>query len=132
MVEKEEETFLEGWELGNPDQSLFKTEVIKIHGDCKNCPYVKKCDVPCESIRKLVPKDGYLEKLAIETNEEGDEISYYALIKKEKIELIELRIPKDQWATATIISENNLPPHVQAALNERRKGKGKSARFMRI
>jgi len=98
-----------GWQLNNPDQDIFDVEVLEIFGDCSTCEFAGECLIPCESIRRLVPKEGRIVGLGHEKERGEPKMSYFALLKQDEVKFIVLSTPDYFWATANYIADEEVP-----------------------
>ncbi len=104
-----EECVVCGWELNNPDPDLFDLQIVEIIGSCLECAHCKECGLPCESMRRLRPREGRFIGLGQET--EGDNPgSYFALLIRDEVKFIRLTSPESYWATAACIPHEHVPP----------------------
>ncbi|MGO9531514.1 MAG: hypothetical protein ACLP3B_10080 [Syntrophobacteraceae bacterium] len=108
-----------GWELNNPDNDIFDIEVLGVFGGCKNCEHVAACTSPCESVRRLVPKEGRIVGLGHEKEQDGPRISYFALLNGDEVKFIRLSAPDHYWAKASYMSEELVPSWVLSELELR-------------
>lgn len=111
-----------GWELNNPDPSLFDSRVLEVSGSCKDCKRVATCPVASEAIRCLVPKRGELVELDRGRTEDGKRFTYYALVHKEDVKFIEVLEPEYYWAKAACVDSKDIPQEAKALL-ERKLGR---------
>ncbi len=98
-----------GWELNNPDPDLFDLEVVEIFGSCVECIHSAECGLPCESMRRLAPKEGRLVGLGHQRDPDESAMSYFALLVRGEVKFIKLSSPKSYWATVSCISHENVP-----------------------
>ena len=110
-----------GWELNNPDRDIFDIEVMDVFGGCKNCELVNECTTPCESVRRLVPREGSLFKLGQSREKDGPQISYFALLNRDEVKYIQLSAPDHYWARASYIPQEFVPAWALSQLNEGKK-----------
>ncbi len=109
-----------GWELNNPDRDTFDVEVMDVFGGCKNCELVNECTTPCESVRRLVPREGRLLKLGHSREEDGPKMSYFALLSRDEVKYILLSAPDHYWARASFIAQEFVPAWALSQLTERK------------
>ncbi len=107
-----------GWELNNPDHDIFDIQVIEVFGGCKSCEQLAECTMPCESVRRLVPKDGRIVGLGHEKEEGKPRMSYFALLNRNEVKFIELSAPDHYWAKAGSISHEQVPAWALSRLNQ--------------
>ncbi len=107
-----------GWELNNPDPDIFDIQVIEVVGDCKNCEHVAECAMPCESVRRLAPKEGRIVRLGHEKEEGEPGMSYFALLNRDEVKFIRLNSPDHYWATASYIPGEQAPAWLLSKFNE--------------
>lgn len=100
---------LYGWELNNPDYDVFDVQIVEILGGCGKCEHAAECTTPCESMRRLVPKEGRVIGLGYKHEEGKPKISYFALVKQDEVKFIQLSAPDHYWATASYISHDQVP-----------------------
>lgn len=105
-----------GWELANLDEEAFNIEVLRVEGDCRNCPCLQFCSTPSESLRRLVPREGELVILGRELSDGGDRVSYFALLVRGTVRLIRLRETPNAWAVASYVREDELPGFASSEL----------------
>ncbi len=98
-----------GWELNNPDRDTFDIEVMDVFGGCSNCELVRECTTPCESIRRLVPREGRIVKLGHSREKDGPQESYFALLNRDEVKYILLSAPDHYWARASYVAQENVP-----------------------
>ncbi len=107
-----------GWELNNPDHDIFDIQVVEVFGGCRNCEQVAECSLPCESVRRLVPREGRIVGLGHEKEEGKPRMSYFALLNRNEVKFIELRTPDHYWAKAGYISHEQVPAWALSRLNQ--------------
>ncbi|MDR3555209.1 MAG: hypothetical protein P4L55_10680 [Syntrophobacteraceae bacterium] len=112
------ESDLCGWELNNPDPDLFELQVVEIVGSCVECLYCGECGMPCESVRRLAPKEGRIVGLGQEKEGANPKLSYFALLVGDEVRFIRLCSPESYWATASCISREHVPTWALLQLNE--------------
>ena len=98
-----------GWELNNPDPDLFDLQVVEIFGSCLKCQHYEECGLPCESVRRLSPKEGRLVGLGHEKEGDSPRMSYFALLLPDEVKFIKLSSPASYWATASCIAHEHVP-----------------------
>ncbi len=98
-----------GWELNNPDIEVFDTHIVEVFGACKTCEYVDECVTPCESVRRLVPKEGAVVMLGHLKESNGPKMTYFALVNQNDVKFILLSEPDHYWAKASYIARENVP-----------------------
>jgi hypothetical protein len=108
-----------GWELNNPDLSLFDSRVLEVSSSCKDCKKVATCPVASEAIRCLVPKRGELVELDSGRTEDGKRFTYFALVHDEGVKFIEVLEPDYYWAKATFVDSKELPQEAVAFLKQK-------------
>jgi hypothetical protein len=113
---------LRGWELNNPDHDIFDIQVIEVVGECRNCQHVAECTMPCESVRRLAPKEGRIVGLGHEKEEGKARMSYFALLNRDEVKFIELISPDHYWATARCISQEQVPAWALSQFNHEKEG----------
>lgn len=106
-----------GWELNNPDPDLFDLQVVEIIGSCAGCLYCEECGMPCESMRRLAPKEGRMVGLGHEKEGDKPKMSYFALLVRDEVKFIRLSSPESYWATASCISREHVPAWALSHLN---------------
>jgi len=107
-----------GWQLNNPDQDIFDVEIMEVFGECRDCEQaVYGCTMPCEAVRRLVPKEGRIIKLGHENESGKAKLSYFALLNQGDVRFILLRTPDYLWATASYISHEQVPAWALSKLN---------------
>ena len=110
-----------GWELNNPDPDLFDLQVVEIFGSCLECEHCVECCVPCESVRRLAPKEGRIVGLGHEKDGDNPMMSYFALLVGEEVKFIRLSSPESYWATASCVSHEHVPAWALSQLNREKK-----------
>jgi hypothetical protein len=100
---------IRGWELSNLDPELFDLRVIEAFGECAECPFLKFCSNPLDSVREMTPKRGETLELGREEHEEGERDVYYALLLEEETRFILLQEHKYCWSDVSYISEEQVP-----------------------
>jgi hypothetical protein len=109
-----------GWELNNPDYDAFDIQVIEVVGGCRNCEHVAECTMPCESVRCLAPKEGRIVGLG-HVKEQGEpRLSYFALLNRDEVTFIRLSSPDHYWATASCISQEQVPAWALSHLDQKK------------
>lgn len=103
------ENDLSGWELNNPDWNAFDIQVMEILGECRHCDEVDGCSMPCESVRRLVPKEGRIVGLGHQHESGKPKLSYFALLNDNEVKFIMLSSPDYLWARASYISHEHVP-----------------------
>jgi hypothetical protein len=115
---------LYGWQLNNPDQETFDVEIMEVFGECRDCdPAAFGCAMPCEAVRRLVPKKGKIVSLGHEKEDGKTRMSYFALMDREDVKFILLRSPDYLWATASYISHEQVPPWAMSQLSRHEDGR---------
>lgn len=109
-----------GWQLNNPDQKAFDVQIVQVFGDCKDCEEAGECAVPCESVRRLVPKEGKIIGLGNENKTGKPKMSCFALLNHDEVKFIQLTTPDYLWATAKYLPHEQEPDW---ALSQLRKDK---------
>jgi hypothetical protein len=112
------ESDLCGWELNNPDPDLFDLRVVEILGSCEECPHCGECGMPCESMRRLEPKEGRIVGLGQEKEGASPKLSYFALLVRDEVRFIRMSSPESYWATASCISPEHVPAWALLQLSE--------------
>jgi len=113
---------LYGWQLNNPDQNVFDMQVVEVLGECSACEYADECEMPCESMRRLVPKEGTIIGLGHKEEKNRPMLSYFALVNQDRVQFIQLSSPDYLWATATYISYEHVPIWALSKLHLKRAG----------
>lgn len=113
-----DESDLCGWELNNPDHDIFDIQVMEILGSCGECRYADECVMPCESVRRLVPKEGRIVRLGHEKERDKPRMSYFALLIGDEVKFIQLTSPDHYWATASYISHEHVPTWALSQFNQ--------------
>lgn len=98
-----------GWELNNPDPDLFDLQVVEIMGSCAKCLHSEECGMPCESVRRLAPREGRVVRLGQKKEGDNPRMSYFALLIRDEVKFIRLSSPEGYWATASCISYEHVP-----------------------
>jgi hypothetical protein len=111
-----------GWELNNPDHNVFDLEIMEIWGGCRNCEQAPGCTIPCESVRRLVPRDGTIIGLGREVEEDKPRMSYFALLNRGEVKFILLSEPEHYWATASYIPPEQVPEWALSRWNQEKQG----------
>lgn len=111
-----------GWELNNPDHEIFDIHVIEVVGGCGSCEHVAECAMPCESVRRLAPKEGRILGLGHEKEEGKPRMSYFALLHRDEVKFIRLSSPDHYWATASCISHEQVPAWALSQLDQKKEG----------
>ena len=111
-------TELSGFELNNPDHDIFDLEIMEIIGGCRHCEQALSCAIPCESVRRLVPKKGTIIGLGNEKEHGKPGVSYFALLNREEVKFILLSSPDHYWATASYIPHEQVPDWALSRLNQ--------------
>ena len=114
---------LSGWELNNPDQDVFDIQVMEVFGACVACDVVGECAMPCESVRRLVPKEGTIVGLGHEQEMGKPRRSYFALLNDNDVKFILLSTPEYLWATASYVSPDQVPEWALSQLSQARRDK---------
>lgn len=110
-----------GWELNNPDPDLFDLQAVEIFGSCAECRYRHECAYPCESVRRLAPKEGRIVQLGQEKVGDNPTMSYFALLVRDEVKFIRLSSPQSYWATASCISHELVPAWALSQLDRKNK-----------
>ena len=111
---------LSGWELNNPDQDIFDIHVMEVVGGCRSCEHVGACATPCESVRRLAPKEGRIVGLGHEKEQGKPRLSYFALLSRNEVKFIRLSSPDHYWATAKYIPHEQVPDWALSRLDQTR------------
>ena len=109
-----------GWELNNPDHEIFDLEVMEVLGGCRNCELAPDCSMPCESVRRLVPRKGTIIGLGHEQEDGKQGMSYFALLNRDEVKFILLSAPDHYWATASYIPHEQVPDWALSRLNQKK------------
>ena len=109
-----------GWELNNPDRDIFDLEILEVLGGCRNCELAPGCTMPCESVRRLVPRKGTIIGLGHEKEEDTGK-SYFALLNRDEVKSILLRSPDHYWATASYIPDEQVPDWALSRFNQKKR-----------
>jgi len=109
-----------GWELNNPDHNIFDLEVMEVWGGCKDCEQAPLCTLPCESVRRLVPRNGRIIGLGREKEEDKPRITYFAHLTQDEVKFILLSEPDHYWATASFIPHEQVPEWALSRLSRKK------------
>ena len=109
-----------GWELNNLDHEIFDLEVMEILGGCRNCELAPGCTLPCESVRRLVPRKGTIIGLGSEKEDDKPAMSYFALLNQDEVKFILLSAPDHYWATASYIAHEQVPDWALSRLDQKK------------
>ncbi|MEM5786113.1 MAG: hypothetical protein AAGU11_02270 [Syntrophobacteraceae bacterium] len=105
-----------GYELNNPDYSIFEAKVVEVHGPCNECEFLGRCLTPCQSVRCLTPRQGQLVNLGLEAKS-GTKVSYFAVVHEDFTSYYQLDEPDHWWARASCINEEQVPNWALSRLN---------------